>query len=311
MYRQEILQLLASSLPLAISEDGYKELFAEIIPLKYGASLNLSPKTYQQKSQDALKNLCATMSTDDDITLTRDFKSNELQDNTIAYHRIFGPIMAESWWRFSTKQFERDLLEAEANPNISVHFLHINSPGGEAWFLDRLTETMQSLEKPIFAFVEKYCASAAYYIGSQAASMYTVSHFDLIGCIGTMYRTYNVDKMMKDWGIKEIVVKATKSDLKNTKYENVKDGKTKQLIDDELDPLNEKFLSSVKKRKKLSSLPDDSPILRGETFISDVAVENGLIDGIIPFNEAVEKAYQLGLDYSKSKMQQSRILKYV
>ena len=64
------------------------------------------------------------------ITVTDDFSSDELPEGSIAYHRIWGFITSDCQWYFSSKQFERDLLAAEANPAITCHFLHVNSPGG-------------------------------------------------------------------------------------------------------------------------------------------------------------------------------------
>lgn len=73
-------------------------------------------------------------------------------------------ITSNCWWCFSSKKFEKDLLASEANPGIIAHFVHIDSPGGEAFYMDRLSETMRSLVKPVVVLAERVCASAGYLI---------------------------------------------------------------------------------------------------------------------------------------------------
>ncbi len=313
MNENYLLQLLVSTPQLAISDAGLASLIADVATAapSIGAKSLFGPsKTYFQKTQDELKALNKSMSLEmyQKINLTSEYDSNELPTNSVAYHRVWGVVTSASRYNFSSKRLEKDMKAADTNPAISVHFLHINSPGGEAWYLDRLTDTMQTLSKPIFVFIEKCCASAAYYIGSQGAHIYAVSHFDNIGCIGTMLRTYNMDKLLEKWGLTEIVVKSTGSDLKNKKYEDLLDGKPKQVIEEELDPLNAHFHLAIRRRKQLTNMSSEDPVFRGETFQSDVAIEKGLIDGICTFEEACEKAYQLGLDYA-SKMLNSRVNK--
>lgn len=94
------------------------------------------PPTYKDLADKALAKIqqqLHALSEFQEVNLTSDFSSNELPEGSIAYHRIWGFITADSRWYFSSKQFERDILDAEANPAISCHFIHANSPGGEAW----------------------------------------------------------------------------------------------------------------------------------------------------------------------------------
>ena len=46
----------------------------------------------------------------------------ELPEGSIAYHRIWGFITSDCQWYFSSKQFERDLLAAEANTGHNLPF---------------------------------------------------------------------------------------------------------------------------------------------------------------------------------------------
>lgn len=308
----EIQQLLLSDMPLWISPSGYIQLMIsafpvvrhiDAVPVDKSKQPELSQffffeeKTYKEKTKEQLEMIQAMLKQEDKtkaITLTSDYASPELPDESIAYHRIFGLITASSSWRFSTKQLEADLIAAEANPQISCHFLHINSPGGEAWYLDRLGETMQRCEKPIMVLYEN-CCSAAYHIACHGTKVYANTKFDFVGCIGTMTSFWDFEEYYKQLGIKKVEAKATKSDLKNKMFDDLVDGKPKQFVESVLNPLNEEFLSTVRtQRKQLSELDDEHPAMRGETYYTDEAIEVGLADGCRTFVEAVAEAAVLG-----------------
>lgn len=306
-----VIQLLTSpQARLLISHDEYIAALLAYFPLgnQSASAFFDDPKTYKELIAEELVPVQAKSV----VPLTIDFLSNDIEPGTLAYHRIKGLITADSWWYFSSKQFEQDLLQAEENPNITCHFLHISSGGGEAWYLDRLSETMRFLSKPIYSFVEKVCGSAAYYIGCHGATMKALTQNDLIGCIGSMIGFWDIDPYFESIGFKKIEEYARISDLKNKKYNNLKDGKPQQYIDEELEPLAEQFRDEVRSsRKALAALELDHPALRGETFDAAHALDNGLIDGIITFNEALLEAQALGNKWSESHKQRNRVLSLI
>ncbi|MDR3119663.1 MAG: S49 family peptidase [Mediterranea sp.] len=273
------------------------------------------PPTYKEVSTKALSILKKSMEIHcklEGINLTDDFSSDQLPEYSIAYHRIWGFITAASSWYFSSKQFEQDLLAAEANPAIACHFLHVNTPGGEAWYLDRLSETMRSLQKPVYVLVERCCASAGYYIACHSSHIYALTLNDQIGCIGSMVDFYEFSGYFEKLGIRHIIARADQSDLKNKKYNDLRSGKPEQYITDCLNPLTGQFISEVRQnRDLLAGLPEDDPVLRGETFDTLHFVSNGLIDGQASFIQAIIRAWQLGKEYADAEALKKRALSYV
>ena len=185
----EIQTLLLSTLPLWITEDAYRQLMVAAFPLN-GTVVSFEQKKaeqamsipeireylkthtyYQYETHEALSSKAAQSEETKDVQLTDEYESPSLNEGSIAYHRIFGVVSADSYWYFSSRQLEQDIMAAENNPQISAHLLHINSPGGEAWYMDRLSETLRNAKKPILAIYEEYCASAAYYIVMARNSM--------------------------------------------------------------------------------------------------------------------------------------------
>lgn len=312
----ELQQILLSEAPLWISPSGYRQLMVAAFSLPSSCqtstpqsspsiplfSLIFEDKSYKQKCKEALALIKPSQaSSSGDITLTDDFTSPELPERSIAYHRIFGPVTAHSCWYFSTVQFERDIIDAENNPLIAAHLLHINSPGGEAWYLDRLGETLDHCAKPIVAIYEQAC-SAAYHIACHANLLYANTQFDFVGCIGTMTSFYDFEPYFSALGIHRVEAKATQSDLKNKMFDDLRNDKPQQFISEVLDPMNREFLACVRThRAALASLPDDAPVLRGETFYTEAAVKIGLADGQRTFDEVVAETAELAKKYADNQ----------
>lgn len=247
-----------------------------------------------------------------DIFVTNDISSVTADKEFVFYHPMSGMILAYpsfyyDWgygWRemFSTAGFLDNLKAADAMPNVLAHFLHINSGGGIAWLVDVAAAAMRECKKPIYAFVECQCCSAAYYLAANATVIKAFTQNDTIGSIGTMVSGVNMNGYYEQLGIKQIEAYATRSDLKNKKITDFLDGKTEEYIKTRLDPLQQQFETSVRTaRQQLADLPDDHPALRGQIYFASEALEIGLIDGILPdLGAAFREAYELGVSVRDS-----------
>lgn len=289
----ELLRILLSEQPLFITDDGYRLVVMSVLPYMrltdtakvpdVAAFFGWDHATYKEETDKAfaaLKKILCEDSLTKAISVTNEFDNQELPQDTIAYHRVWGFVTADSRWYFSSKQLEQDLIAAEQNPQISANLLHVNSSGGEAWYLDRLSETMRSLTKPVFTVYENVMASAAYYIGCHGQKIYAVTRNDIAGSIGTMISFHDFEGWYEQMGIKLVEAKATRSDLKNKMGDDLIDGKPQQFIEEILDPVNEQFLTEVcSQRPKLAGTDKDHPVLRGHIYYSGRAEEVGLIDG--------------------------------
>lgn len=318
----ELQTLLVSGKPLWITVDGFRQAMLSAFPLHGKSDDKPSPKStlgiseaevtaylrdhtwYQFKTHLALQELIKVLTQDETstVTLTDEFDDEQLPENSIAYHRVWGTVMADSYYWFSSKQLAADLIAAEANPQISCHFLHVNSPGGEAWFLDRLSETLRNCQKPIITLYEQMCCSAGYYIGCHGQRIYALTENDYVGCIGTMCSFYDFEEYFAKLGIKKVEAKATNSDLKNKTFDDLRHGNDEAFVQNILNPLNAQFLAEVRgQRKLLAELPEDAPVLRGETFYTPQAVEIGLADGSRTMAQAVAEAMTMGSEYTNAK----------
>ena len=312
----DLIQFLFSERPLWITPEGYRQLMmlafaiqSDLQPTDKASipsikEFFLDPPTYQEESKKALSVLKKKIFQEDttkSINITNEFDSSEIPQDSVAYHRVWGPILADSRWWASSKQLECDLLSAEHNPAISCHFLHINSPGGEAWYLDRLSETLQHCSKPVLTLYEGCCCSAAYHIGCHGNRVLATTQYDLAGSIGTMVSFHDFEPYYEKLGIKLIEARATQSDLKNKVTDDLRNGKPEEFINRVLNPMNEEFLTTVKaQRPALAQLGNDAPVLRGEIYFTQESIGLGLADGVSTFVDAVAEAYQMGRQYSEA-----------
>ncbi|WP_373775726.1 MULTISPECIES: S49 family peptidase [Bacteroidales] len=259
-----------------------------------------SDYSYSEECEKKSKTICQEISGISLVSGT-DLSSSDVPEGSLAYYRVSGLVRADyPWdWYFSSKRMVKELLSAESNPNISAHFIHLSSGGGEAWYLDRLFETLMSLDKPVFAHVEKVCASAAYYIGCTAQKISVETPNCTIGSIGVMCQFTNMAGLFEKLGIKDVQLYADGSDLKNKKImDALYNGNPDEFIKKELNPIRDQFVSAVRSaRPALATMKDDHPAMRGEDYRAEEALQVGLVDSIETLEEALSHAYREGLAY--------------
>jgi len=288
---------------LLITGEAYNAFLAEIF-LK-DQLMDDEEYTYTKQIEDLIRVINGS-----NINLTNRFDEMELPDNSIALHMIHGTIFADydPWdWYFSTKQFVDDLRAAEANPKIIAHLFHINSGGGEAWYLDKAAAEVKALKKPSVSVVESVAASAAYFLAAYTNRIYAVTGYDIIGSIGTMVSFLDLIPYFESMGAKYIEEYADQSKRKNKKSNDLRKGKPEQFKREVLNPLAEEFINTVKDARP--GIPDnDRGVYQGETFFTQEATDLGLIDGRKSLEEVLQEIYDLGIDSgNKIKAQQNAI----
>ena len=213
-----------------------------------------------------------------------DYDSPDLQDGSIAYHPVFGPVRYRSDWRFSTERFIRGLKAAEENPAIIAHIIHVDSVGGEAFGCHEGFETVKSLKKPCYGVVDTVAASAGYYLVAAADRIYTGSIFSEVGCIGIMAVICDDSKMLEQWGLEVHEYFSSYSPLKNKVFNDARKGNGEEFVKKWLDPVARQFIDDVKSVRSGIT----QPAQEGEAYYTADALAAGLIDGEKTLEEVVE-----------------------
>lgn len=195
---------------------------------------------------------------------------------------------------YGTRTIAKKLKEADAEKSVIGHIIVIDSGGGAANSVPDLAEAIEALTKPCVAFVDGMMASAAIYVGSYCDYIIANREDDMIGCVGTMIQIIDYPKS-GELSSGEICVRvyADGSEEKNQDYEEALQGNIQMIKDEVLNPLNAKFVQTMKENRHLN----DETLLKGKTYFAKDVVGT-LVDEIGNLKKAVDKVVSL----SKSKI---------
>jgi protease-4 len=204
------------------------------------------------------------------------------------------------WCAMGTEELaERIKVEAD-NPRVSAIILDMDSPGGAADAVAHPSAAINYAKerKPVVGYAGNgMTASAAYWIMSHANEIYATYETDEIGSIGTYITLVNYEQFLSNYYNADVhQVYASKSTEKNKGYRDITAEKSSQewLLEKELDPFNDIFIQTVKSNRP--SINED--VFKGRLYMAKDALEMGLIDGMMSFEEVLNRASELSENFN-------------
>jgi len=203
----------------------------------------------------------------------------------------------------STDLLKRDIAAALNNPEVDALVLDVDSPGGTISGVLELADFIHANrgQKPIIAHANELMASAAYWIGSAADKVYA-SKTANVGSIGVYMRHYDFSKYLEKEGIKPTYIFAGKYKTIGNQDEELK-GRERNIFQDEVDALYTMFVDSVVKNRGISRGKVEEDAL---ALLAQPALDRGLIDGIMTFEEAVQKAGEMATEKKDAEKKQNK-----
>lgn len=201
------------------------------------------------------------------------------------YYSIFGETSV------TPEEIIEQLKQAEQFPNVKAILIRINSPGGSAAASQEIYEELKRVEKPIVVSVSDICASGAYYVSS-AADKILANRSSAVGSIGVIMRIANLEELYDKLGIKYTTIK-------KGKYKDVGSPdrplthEERKLLEEQTQKIYEQFIHDVADSRGMD-IKTVEELATGWVFTGSEAVENGLIDGIGTYNDAIRAAAELG-----------------
>lgn len=186
----------------------------------------------------------------------------------------------------------RILRKAHDDNSVKAVILRVNSPGGSAFaseIIRQETENLQKIGKPVIVSMGAMAASGGYWISSTAD--YIIADANTItGSIGifTMFPTF--ENSIKKIGVNADGVSTT--ELANTSAFSPLAKPVQDIYQTEIEHGYDRFLEIVSKGRQLSKTQVDK-LAQGQVWLGSDAFQNGLVDEIGSFNEAVNKVEQL------------------
>lgn len=193
---------------------------------------------------------------------------------------VNGVISSDS--EASSEKVSEALIDAFENDQAKAVALRINSPGGSPVQSDEIWQTMTEMrkahpDKKLYAVIEDVGASGAYYIASAADEIW-VNPSSLVGSIGVIMPSYNVQGLMDKYGVKDGTMTAGEhKDILSL---------TRELTDFErnhvqgvLDNTHSHFINAVKQgRGNRLKDPEGNQLFSGLFWSGEQAINLGLAD---------------------------------
>lgn len=181
----------------------------------------------------------------------------------------------------------KKLTESKTNSGI---ILYISSPGGSVYESDEvycaIKKYREKTNRPVYAYFASLAASGGYYIGCSADKI-IANRNSITGSIGVISgRFVDLSEPMKKYGIKSETIHAGRNKTMGSITEPVTE-EQRAIMQSLADECYEQFTSIVAESRKLD-IEKVKELADGRIYSAKQAKENGLVDEIATFDEAVE-----------------------
>lgn len=183
-------------------------------------------------------------------------------------------------YAFSTLLLSRTIDQLAADPAIGTIILDCDSPGGSVTGTKEAGDSVWKArqKKRVVALISPLCASAAYWICSQATEIVSVPSGD-IGSIGVYMMHLDCSKMMEDMGLKPTYIFAGDHKVDGNPYEPLKP-EAREWWQRECTKIFNDFNKVVARGRGVSVVDVLANFGQGRTFMTPEALRLGLIDAI-------------------------------
>ena len=193
-----------------------------------------------------------------------------------------------------TKDLVAQLQAANRDPEIVAIVLDIDSPGGQVDGTEEFAQAVALSGKPVVAYIDGLGASAAYWIASQASSIFINSaSTGYAGSLGVLCMSINQSAFLEKQGVKVEILRSSRAvdKARLNPVEPLSDD-VRAAVQADLDQIGETFIAAVQKGRagKLSTKED---VFTGKVYRGADAKKHGLVDAIGSLQDAVNKAAQL------------------
>lgn len=226
-----------------------------------------------------------------------------VDEHGLATVSIKGPLVnSASWWNqlFGLTGYPeiRDaLMHAAENPDVKHILLDIDSGGGAVSGCDdtgKLIRMIDANVKPVTTFSDSTMASAAYWLGAAAGSVYA-GKTALVGSIGVIAVHKEAVEAYKKEGIGVTVVRAGKEKALANPNEKLSD-KGREQIQQAVDATYGVFVEHVAEMRGKTEDYVRTQMADGKEFIGASAADVGLVDKITTYDEVVSDIHRQLID---------------
>lgn len=238
------------------------------------------------------------------------------RDGSVGTVAIHGAIWARDnwltdWLSLPTYQsITRCITELAKDSDVDEIILDVDSPGGVALNTDEAAEAIRAAAKvkPVTAIVSGYCASAAYWLASQATRI-VATPLSSVGSVGVITMHADYSQMLEQEGIDVKVYRTGTQKALGQIVDSQDDVEAKLQL--ELAGILGIFASDVAKGRSMTreevltrfALDSGHPdALAGDTVLAGDAVKLGLIDEVATVTAAVSSVTNNVNSHGRNRM---------
>lgn len=192
----------------------------------------------------------------------------------------------------TTNYFKEQVEKINENPKIKAVVLIVQTPGGGAISTSNSYEELSKIKVPVVAWCTSMCASGGMYIMMSPAVKYSAVRNDAIaGSIGVVMSITNYSRLLDYLKIDNTTFKsgALKDSGNPSRSMTNQD---KEYLQGIVNSLATGFYEAVEKSRG-SKIKDWDAVKSARIFIGKDAVKVGLVDSVMDFDQAVNKAKEL------------------
>lgn len=185
------------------------------------------------------------------------------------------------FWGTSYNRIRDAVARAVADSQVRDIVLNCDTPGGNAMSVEPASLAVQEVAKSakkVTAYVNDLCASAGFYIASQANRVFT-SPGGWTGSIGTIATYADWSKYLDEAGIKVTAIKQPDHKDAGSPYRPMSE-KDRELLQKDVDAYFNAFKAAVKRGRGVSDAKVNEWV-DGRGYVGAAAVASGICDGVV------------------------------
>ncbi len=185
----------------------------------------------------------------------------------------------------------RDLKMASDDPTVKAIILRVDSPGGSVTGAAQIWEVLEEMEKPIVVSMASVAASGGYYVSAPAD--YIIARPDtLTGSLGVILTLYDASELIDKVGVKVIEITSGDNKAMGSSWAELT-AEQRAILESITTEAYDEFVRVIADGR---NLPEEEvrQLADGRVYSGRQALANGLVDQLGDFQDAVDKAAELG-----------------
>lgn len=263
--------------PLIVTETGLNKYLPYIIAHQKGEVIDFPELPKLQMSLYNSTNLMP-------------MQGDDKPESSVAVIPCYGMMTRNgSWWDYGADDYAALLNQAYQDESIKSVVVRMRCVGGSVDCSFPLSEAMAKRNKKVYFALDSFGYSMGTYWAVLGDGIFPVGEMASMGSIGIYATLQDNKKMLEQYGIKVVEVIPPESKWKNRTSREALKGKPQLLIQEYLSPWAQHFQQIV--RDNRPNLNEDvEGILEGRTFFANDAIEYGLADKIMSFEQVLDYA---------------------